>query len=643
MPNAGMVVLPQFQGNYYDLQRQQALAQALTQQALQGSQPAPAAAVGPYQVQPKYSIGAGIAQLGQALLASRMADRVSQGYNQLGAQQAQAFGFGAPAAQADGSSNAALAQGASQGDVGPTLTNAARMDALQAAAPAQGGSATSPMNPLGLPPALAYTAYASDPAKYAEMQAAAYKPTDMALMLRQAGIDPSSPLGRSVMQQAIVKANNIPLVAGRAGAPMYDYEGHVVAMAPKIPDNAIPTIQNGQVTGVTGLPGATDIEAANATAKASGPASFNLQKVWNRQTKQYEFQPATNVSAAAGGTNLPLPLRNNNPGAVSPGGKVASYPDMQTGLAAMDQNLANYAKDPNVKTLADAITKWVGSPPNAPAYIKDVSTRLGIGANTPVDLTNPAQRQAIGTAIMLHESGPSAVFGGGGAAGAGSPQATSPQPRDGAMAAEPQAGFTKGQEDLQGDLTKKWGALNDANSQAQTTISYLQNIRDLASKAATGQQSDKLNFVNGLLSLAGSERATNMVTANNLLDKYSNQIVARLGTGSLGTDAARSILASAYPNAHMTNDAINEAVSNLVGASQMTQAKARLLQGAYNARDPQAYNQKEMVFDQNADPRIWQYKNITDPNARKAFARQVLQQDPQFPAKIKALEGIGAL
>lgn len=236
MPNAGMVVLPQFQGNYYDLQRQQALAQALTQQALQGSQPAPAAAVGPYQVQPKYSLGAGIAQLGQALLASRMANNVSQGYNQLGAQQAQAFGFGSPAAQADGSSNAALAQGASQGDVGPTVTNAARMDLQQASVPAAGGSAVSPMNPLGLPPALAYTAYASDPAKYAEMQAAAYKPADIVSQIRAAGIDPNSALGRQLAQSALAKATAPDYMAFRGGGYALNKTTGQMEQMPQVPE-----------------------------------------------------------------------------------------------------------------------------------------------------------------------------------------------------------------------------------------------------------------------------------------------------------------------------------------------------------------------------------------------------------------------
>jgi hypothetical protein len=148
--------------------------------------------------------------------------------------------------------------------------------------------------------------------------------------------------------------------------------------------------------------------------------------------------------------------------------------------------------------------------------------------------------------------------------------------------------------------------------------------------------------VNGLLSLAGDERATDAVTANNLLDKNSNQIVARLGTGGLGTDAARSILQSAYPNAHMTPQAINEAADNLMGANAMVQAKTRLLAPIANSRDPSTYNNTELKFDQNADPRIFQYANIKDATARQAFAKKLMQQDPAIVNKIRTLQQMGA-
>ena len=197
----------------------------------------------------------------------------------------------------------------------------------------------------------------------------------------------------------------------------------------------------------------------------------------------------------------------------------------------------------------------------------------------------------------------------------------------------PPLGAVTGADAAQNELSKKYTTLSDQNREAQNTTSYLQSIKALAAKAATGPQSDKLQFVNGLLGLAGNEKATDAITANNLMDKYSGQIVARLGQGGLGTDAARSILQSAYPNSKMNVPAIHEAVDNLVGANEMVKAKNRLLGPHGDARDPIGYAQKERAFDQAADPRVFQLQNMS-PQAQVEYvkklppevARQILKQ-----------------
>lgn len=204
-------------------------------------------------------------------------------------------------------------------------------------------------------------------------------------------------------------------------------------------------------------------------------------------------------------------------------------------------------------------------------------------------------------------------------------------------------GKQQGAEAAQAELSKKFTDLSAENRSAQTTNSYLQNILAEANKAKVGAFSDKTQFANNLLSYAGiSEKATDSVTAKNLLDKYSNQITARLGGGANGSDARSAIIAAAYPNSHMTPDAIREAVGNLVGANDMTKAKANILSPHANARDPVAYQQKEQIFDQNADPRIWQWRAMQDPSQKKAFAAAIIKQDPTFGQRVHALESIGA-
>jgi len=215
------------------------------------------------------------------------------------------------------------------------------------------------------------------------------------------------------------------------------------------------------------------------------------------------------------------------------------------------------------------------------------------------------------------------------------------------MQAGPALGETKAAEGQQGAVDAKWADLNASNSSAQTVIARLQTLKSLAPAAISGAQSERRDFYNGILSLAGMKTAADAKTASDLVDKNAAQIVSsvRMGQGGAGTDALQTLVQSANPNRHMTVQAMQDAVDQLVSVQQMTQAKARMLQpvAVGGGRDPAAYSQREVQFDQNADPRIWQYQSITDPAQRKAFAQGVMKQDPNFATKIQALEKMGAL
>lgn len=287
----GMAVLPQYQGDYYTLQRQQALAQALAQQATTPQQ-IQATGSGPYTVMPKYSLGAGAAQLGAALLAAKLGNQVSEGYQNLGAGQAAAFGFGQPqqAAPQQGTTPNPFAGdqgGASAGSTG---------SGTPAQVPPQ--SNVSPMNPLGLPPALAYSAYAADPAKYAEMQAAAYKPADIVASIRAAGIDPNSTLGKQLAQQALAKANYIAPTSIR-GQFYADADG-VHALPAPAPEGfqQVPDGRGGfQIVPQQGGPQAVQ---ANAAAVAGGKAQYNVMPGY--QNGQPVYTTAANIANGANGT-----------------------------------------------------------------------------------------------------------------------------------------------------------------------------------------------------------------------------------------------------------------------------------------------------------------------------------------------------
>lgn len=456
-------------------------------------------------------------------------------------------------------------------------------------------------------------------------------PTDISKMGYQGGMTPEEI--QAANRGGVAKVNYIAPVNARPGAILRNpLTMQPMAFNPNIPTGGTPVFDaSGNVVGVNSIPGAADVTSNMAAAKTAGEGSALPYAGVDVQGNPL---PITNRTAAATG-NLPAPLRNNNPGALMPGGQLAQYPDMQTGLQQMDSNLASYGKQ-GVNTLAGVISKW--APPNennTQAYIQDVSQRLGIKPDQRIDLTNPAVRQAISTGIMLHENGPGAVFGGGAQQG-------TPAQSGGQIYGSPPLGaatFAQGQVKQMQD---RWGALRDQNASAQTVRSQLQNIASLAPGAITGAEADKRSYVNGLLSLVGVPGAQDAKTATDLLDKYSNQIIAKLGQGGLGTDAARSIVSAGNPNAHMTVPAIQEAVRNLDAQYQMPQAKAALLQHYANANDPAGYTKAETTFDRNADPRIWEWQSIQDPAARQKFAASVLKRDPKFGQKIQALEQLGA-
>lgn len=104
-----------------------------------------------------------------------------------------------------------------------------------------------------------------------------------------------------------------------------------------------------------------------------------------------------------------------NVGNVRPQGSSTGFQqpkDLDEGLQIMDNNLKAYG-DKGINTLEGVISRW--SPPSendTPALIKAASQRLGLDPKQPIDLSNPAVRRAIGTAIMLQEKGPKAIFTG---------------------------------------------------------------------------------------------------------------------------------------------------------------------------------------------------------------------------------------
>lgn len=130
--------------------------------------------------------------------------------------------------------------------------------------------------------------------------------------------------------------------------------------------------------------------------------------------------------------SMPAPMRNNNPGALMPGGKLAQYDSPEEGLTALDNNLKSYGNK-GVNTLAGVISKW--APPNennTNAYIAHAAQVTGLDPNAQIDLNNPYVRHQISAAIVQHENGTKAIYAG---PNSSAPSAQPDQPQ----AAAPQA------------------------------------------------------------------------------------------------------------------------------------------------------------------------------------------------------------
>lgn len=463
-------------------------------------------------------------------------------------------------------------------------------------------------------------------------------PTD-AQKMAAAAYGYGTPEYQAAIQSQVKKAGYQQPLNSRPGTIIRDpYTMQPVAFNPNVPAGGTPLFDaSGNVVGMQSIPGAAGVTADMAAAKAGGEGSV---LPYSGVDAQGNPLPVTNRTAAAtqGGANVPLPLRNNNPGAVSPGGQVASYPDLQTGLAKMDANLASYAGQPGTDTLAGAITKWVGSPPNAPAYIKDVSTRLGIAPNTPIDLTNPAQRQAISTAIMLHENGPSAVFSAGQRGGAAA------QTQGGGViyAAAP-LGATNAANASQGAPSKQMADAQDAL--AGQDASYQQSRGALLKMLSIAQNGGLGDAVARMLPADVATRLSN--DAAEYQKAHANYVSLQgKALGSSGTDASRAMLDEAVPTFDKPQDAKISGLNDQLNQLDLAHLKRQTLTPTYQQGNEKAYTDLSAQFDKTVTPQMMP-KLLPIISAPASPARtQALQQaiqDPQMKAALDLMVKTGQL
>ena len=211
----------------HQLQQNQRYADILMQQALQ-DQPQGQMVSGHY-VPP--SPIQGLAQLLKAYVGRRASDLIPEQQSKLAATQQQQiqnmFGLGGGVTQPQ-ARDMALAGGAMQGDVGPTNTNAERMQGVQA------GQGSAMPIPAGMDRRTAMMQYMINPQAYATALGTHSSPTEIQKIAAASGFAPGTPQYQALLQGNLFKRNYItPTVVGEGGSLVPAGANRPTFIAPK--------------------------------------------------------------------------------------------------------------------------------------------------------------------------------------------------------------------------------------------------------------------------------------------------------------------------------------------------------------------------------------------------------------------------
>jgi hypothetical protein len=157
---------------------------------------------------------------------------------------------------------------------------------------------------------------------------------------------------------------------------------------------------------------------------------------------------------------------------------------------------------------------------------------------------------------------------------------------------------------------------------APTRIGVLQEIKQLAPQALTGDQPGFKTLVSKIAGYLGIDAAKIAQTPTDVLAKES----ALLATQSGATDLARLMNEAATPNAHMTEAAIQRTADQLIGMEKAKQAAGQFF--ANTPLDSPAYIQKRNQWQTLGDPRIFEY--AAKSPADQAKMRAELQKSGQW-------------
>ena len=181
--------------------------------------------------------------------------------------------------------------------------------------------------------------------------------------------------------------------------------------------------------------------------------------------------------------------------------------------------------------------------------------------------------------------------------------------------------------------SEDWVNTQKAATQAQPKIAIFQNIKKFAPDAFTGVGQSRKELAAGILNAIGIPAYEAEKVSTEELAKNS----ALLALAGGNTDAARSLAEIANPNKKLNEKAIKEIANQMIGIEKMNQAKAAFL--APVAQDSAKYQEKLNVFNQVADPRLFQ--EATPEDVARMKARMSEAEIKDFGRRVQLLKQMG--
>ncbi|NDD52675.1 hypothetical protein EBZ39_02140 [bacterium] len=172
-------------------------------------------------------------------------------------------------------------------------------------------------------------------------------------------------------------------------------------------------------------------------------------------------------------------------------------------------------------------------------------------------------------------------------------------------------------------------------AEAQPRIAIFQNIKKFAPESFTGVGGQRKELAAGILNAIGIPAYEQEKVNTEELAKNS----ALLALAGGNTDAARALAEVATPNKKLNEKAILAIANQMIGIENMKLARANFLTPAQN--DAAQYAQKQLQFNQIADPRIFQ--DMTAEEVAKAAQAMSPKEKEDMLAKIRLARQLGVI